>query len=98
MLSDCRTAALVDRAGSVVWWPGPAFDGPSVFTRMLDPDAGHFSLRPVGSARGTRRYLEGTLVLETAYATPDATLCVTDALALEVGARGHEIGMQSPGA
>ncbi len=98
MLSDCRTAALVDRLGSVEWWPGPAFDGPSVFTRMLDPDAGHFSMRPVGPAQSTRRYLGGTLVLETAYATKDATLCVTDALALEVGARGHEIGIDSPGA
>ena len=44
LLSDSKTAALVTRDGAVEWWPGERFDGPSVFNRMLDPDAGHFSL------------------------------------------------------
>ena len=34
-LSDCQTAALVDGAGSVNWWPGQSLNGPSVFTRLL---------------------------------------------------------------
>ena len=95
-LSDCQTAALVDRDGSVVWWPGESFDGPSVFSKLLDADAGHFAVRPVGRLTTRRRYLPGTLVLETVHSTRDAALVVRDCLALEFGARGHEIGLRSP--
>ena len=95
-LSDCQTAALVDATGSVVWWPGESFDGPSVFSRLLDEDAGHFDVRPVGGLSSIRRYLPGTLVLETVHSTGEATLVVQDCLAFSPGARGHEIGMESP--
>jgi GH15 family glucan-1,4-alpha-glucosidase len=97
LLSDCQTAALVTRDGSVDWWPGPRFDGPSVFARLLDPDAGHLSVRPAGHGATTQRaYLDGTLVLRTEHRVAGATLVVTDALALEPTAEGHEIGVHVP--
>jgi GH15 family glucan-1,4-alpha-glucosidase len=98
LLSDCGTAALVTLDGSVEWWPGARFDGPSVFSRLLDPDAGHFTIRPAGEFRSRRRYLDDTLVLETEHETGRAVLRVTDALAFGPGARGHEIGHDSPDA
>jgi GH15 family glucan-1,4-alpha-glucosidase len=46
LLSDCRSAALVSRAGSVDWLCCPRFDAPAVFARILDADGGHFAIRP----------------------------------------------------
>ncbi|QSQ24211.1 glycoside hydrolase family 15 protein [Pyxidicoccus parkwayensis] len=97
LLSDCRTAALVSRMGSVDWLCFPRFDGPSVFARLLGAKAGHFSLGPEGEARATRRYRERTLVLETTFHTPTGTVVLVDALALGSAERGHELGRASPG-
>ncbi|MEU1688817.1 glycoside hydrolase family 15 protein [Micromonospora sp. NPDC005707] len=95
-LADGHSAALVDRAGAVNWWCPPRFDGPSVFGRLLDDAAGHWSIRPAGEFTSTRSYLDDTLVLRTVFTTATGTAAVTDALALEPGARGHRIGLQSP--
>jgi GH15 family glucan-1,4-alpha-glucosidase len=97
LLSDCRSAALVSRWGSVDWLCFPRFDGPSVFARLLDAKAGHFSLKPEGEARATRRYREQTLVLETTFHTPTGTVVLVDALAMGSHERGHELGRASPG-
>jgi GH15 family glucan-1,4-alpha-glucosidase len=95
-LADGRSAALVDRAGAVNWWCPARFDGPSVFGRLLDDGAGHWSIRPEGDFTTGRSYLEDTLVLRTVFTTRTGTVAVTDALALDPGARGHEIGLRSP--
>ena len=96
LLSDCRTAALVTRDGSVDWLCLPRFDAPSQFARLLDDEAGHWSLRPAGEARITRRYLDDTMVLETTFRLPGATVVLTDALATGAEDRGHGIGTHSP--
>jgi GH15 family glucan-1,4-alpha-glucosidase len=99
LLSDCSTAALVTRHGAVEWWPGPRFDGPSTFSRLLDEDAGHFRVAPAGPSLSIERsYLDGTLVLQTEHTTEAGRMRVLDALALEPGARGHEIGLRSANA
>ena len=95
-LSDCHSAALVDRTGSIDWWCVPRFDSPSVLGRLLDPEAGHWSLRPATEFTTERRYLEDSLVLQTLFRTPAGDVTVTDALALAPGARGHDIGVASP--
>jgi len=95
-LSDCHSAALVDRCGSVDWWCVPRFDSPSVLGRLLDPAAGHWALRPLGEFTSERSYVGDTLVLRTLFRTASGTVSVTDALLLEPGARGHEIGRRSP--
>jgi GH15 family glucan-1,4-alpha-glucosidase len=97
LLSDCRSAALVSRDGSVDWLCVPRFDGPSVFCRLLDPAGGHFAIRPVGEFQVSRRYLDQTLVLETTFTTARGTAVLTDALAVGLNERGHHLGAHSPG-
>lgn len=95
-VSDCHSAVLVDRAGAVDWWCLPRFDSPSVFGRLLDPAAGHWLLRPTDDLSAERSYAGDTLVLRTTYRGDAGTVTVTDALLLEAGARGHDIGLRSP--
>lgn len=95
-LSDCRSAALVDRAGSVDWWCLPRFDSPSVLGRLLDAEAGHWSIRPAMNFTSERHYVGDSLVLRTVFRTSNGEVSVTDALALAAGARGHDIGLTSP--
>ncbi|HEY0700941.1 MAG TPA: glycoside hydrolase family 15 protein [Micromonospora sp.] len=98
-LSDCRSAALVSRGGSVDWWCPARFDSPSVFGRLLDQDAGHWLLGPAGDHPGRRTeraYLPGTLVLRTVHHADGGSVAVTEALATAPGARGHELGQDSP--
>jgi alpha,alpha-trehalase len=96
LLSDCHSAALVSRAGSVDWLCWPRFDRPSTFARLLDEQAGHFSIHPAGEAETARRYLDGTMVLETRFSTANGMVTATDALALGRNERGHELGLESP--
>ncbi len=95
-LSGCHSAALIDRAGSAEWWCVPRFDSASVFARLLGPEAGHWSLRPTPGFEVERRYVADSLVLEAVFRTANGEVTVTDALGLELGARGHAIGRRSP--
>jgi alpha,alpha-trehalase len=97
LLSDCRTAALVSRAGSVDWLCFPRFDAPAVFARVLDPDGGHFAIRPAGDFRASRAYVDQTMTLETTFRTAAGTGVLTDALAVGRNDRGHDLGAGSPG-
>jgi GH15 family glucan-1,4-alpha-glucosidase len=95
-LSDCTSAALVDARGSIDWWCVPRFDSPSVFGRLLDPAAGHWTLQPSLDFETSREYVPDTLVLRSSFRTGTGSVTVTDTLALNPGGRGHEIGRDSP--
>lgn len=97
-LSDCTSAALVTRDGSVDWLCLPRFDSPAVLGRLLDDGAGHLLLRPVDNgAVAQRRYLPQTLVLETTWTCETGRVIVQDALALGRHERGHDLGGAAPG-
>ena len=97
LLSDCRSAALVSREGSVDWLCFPRFDAPAVFARLLDQDAGHFSIRPAGEFQASRAYLDQTMALQTTFTTSTGTAVLTDAMAVGRNDRGHDLGAGSPG-
>ena len=96
LLSDCHSAALVSGEGSIDWLCFPRFDSPSVFGRLLDPDAGHWSIKPAAEFDVRRRYLPGSLVIETQFATAGGMVMVTDALVFERHGRSHDIGTNAP--
>ncbi|MDY6870867.1 MAG: glycoside hydrolase family 15 protein [Actinomycetota bacterium] len=82
-LSDCENTCLISSAGSVEWMCVPRPDSPSVFGAILDRGAGHFRLGPYGvTVPAARRYLPGSLILETTWQTHTGWLIVRDTLVM----------------
>ncbi len=82
-LSDCEVNALIAPSGRVEWLCAPNPDGPSVFGAVLDRAAGSFRFGPTGAmVPAGRRYLPGTLVLETTWRTHSGWMVVRDALCI----------------
>ena len=80
-LSDCENSCLVAPDGSVEWLCLPRPDAPSVFGAVLDRSAGQFRFGPTNThVPHQRRYLPGTMVLETTWHTPTGWLLVQDLL------------------
>ncbi|CAN5281073.1 glycoside hydrolase family 15 protein [soil metagenome] len=80
-LSDCETTALVAASGNIEWLCLPRMDSPSVFGSILDRDAGGFHFGPSDiSVPAARRYLPGTMVLETSWGSPTGWIIVRDVL------------------
>ena len=84
MIGDCHTAALVARNGSIDWLCLPRFDSGACFAALLgNEEHGRWLLAPEGEVRGvSRRYRDGTLVLETDYETLDGAVTVIDCMPL----------------
>ncbi|HUO70030.1 MAG TPA: glycoside hydrolase family 15 protein [Solirubrobacteraceae bacterium] len=82
-LSDCETTALVAPNGNVEWLCLPRMDSPSVFGSILDRDAGSFRISPADvNVPAARRYIPGTMVLETSWETRMGWVIVRDALSI----------------
>jgi GH15 family glucan-1,4-alpha-glucosidase len=80
IVGDLHTAALVCTDGSIDWMCLPHFDSPACFAALLDsPAAGRWLLAPAaGGASTTRRYRQGTLILETEWESGAGRVRVTD--------------------
>ncbi|MGN6104392.1 MAG: glycoside hydrolase family 15 protein [Kofleriaceae bacterium] len=86
VLGDTRTAALVGKNGSVDWLCLPRFDSGACFAALLgDARHGRWSIAPIGATRTTRRYRDGTLILETEHTTCTGVVRVTDCMPPRVG-------------
>jgi GH15 family glucan-1,4-alpha-glucosidase len=86
-LGDCHTGALVSSDGSVDWLCLPRLDAGSYFGRLLDRERGGWcTVTPTDPAAAfSRRYLDGTLVLETEMTAAGGRVRVTDCLTMRPG-------------
>ena len=84
LIGDCHTAALVGCDGSIDWLCFPHFDSAACFAALLgDPEHGRWLLAPAANITAVRRrYLPGTLILETQFDTADGSIRVTDFMPL----------------
>jgi GH15 family glucan-1,4-alpha-glucosidase len=88
-LSDCETTALIAPSGAIEWMCLPRMDQPSVFGALLDRDAGSFRLGPVDqTVPAGRRYVPGTMMVETTWGTRTGWVIVRDVLL--IGPWHHE--------
>src|SRR5262245_59045350 len=79
IIGNCRTAALIDRSGSLDWLCLPRFDSPSMFGALLDArKGGRFRIGPSAAFHSKRRYLPDTNILETEFTTETGVLKLID--------------------
>ena len=98
--TDCWRTATPPR-----WWTATARSAgcacPGMTARRCSRRS---SIRPAGtggsdppaSTRSERRYVDGTLVIESTFTTETGTVKLTDAMAFAEGQRHHELGMGAP--
>ncbi len=84
LIGDGHTAALVGRDGSIDWLCLPRFDSGACFAALLgSPANGRWVIAPRDSVSNTsRRYRNGTLILETDFETESGTVRVIDCMPL----------------
>ena len=86
LIGDLHTAALVSRNGSLAWLCWPDFDSEACFAGLLGDDTnGVWTLAPASFRSQTRRYLPGTLVLESRYRRLGGEVSVTDFMPIRDG-------------
>src|SRR3954470_2760953 len=91
-LSDGEVSALVAPTGSIDWMCVPRFDAPSTFGSILGKRAGAFRVAPVDvQVPAARRYLPGTMVLETSWGTETGWMVVRDVLLIGPWHHGDEL-------
>jgi GH15 family glucan-1,4-alpha-glucosidase len=87
LISNCATAALVGRNGSIDWLCLPRFDSAACFAALLgEPEHGRWLIAPADpSHRVERRYLNGSLILVTMFETAGGAVELVDFIGLRHG-------------
>jgi GH15 family glucan-1,4-alpha-glucosidase len=89
LISDCFSAALVSKRGSIDWCCMPRMDSDSCFGRLLDWERGGFcSIYPEEDSESFRNYIDEALVLETMFKTGGGEARLLDCFTMHEGGRG----------
>jgi GH15 family glucan-1,4-alpha-glucosidase len=67
VIGNCRTAALLDTGGRLVWWCFPRFDSDPVFSRLLagSEEKGFCDVALEGAAASETGYLRNAAIVQT---------------------------------
>ncbi len=85
VIGNCHSVVLVAPDGSMDWGCLPDFDSPAIFCRLLDDGlGGYFQLSPTDhTIPGSQRYLRGSNVLQTRFASTQGEVVLTDFMPVE---------------
>ena len=80
LIGNCRSAALVNKKGSIDWCCFPEFHSPAIFSALLDmKKGGFFSIAPEQKFQSFQKYMDDTVVAETIFRTDDGEVKLNDA-------------------
>src|SRR5690554_4989632 len=84
LISNCHSAALIGKNGSIDWLCFPCFDSAACFAALLGTrDNGNWQICPKEEFETTRKYYEDTMVLETIFMTQSGTVKLVDCMLME---------------
>jgi len=79
LIGNCQASALISKNGSIDWLCMPRPDSEPIFGKILDKQAGHFSISLLNKASSKQYYVKNTNVLQTKIRAIDgAELLITD--------------------
>jgi alpha,alpha-trehalase len=71
VIGNCKSAALIDHQGSIVWCCLPDFDSASVFAKLLDEEKGGlFGFEVDSTYTISQAYIPNTNILRTVFDSP----------------------------
>jgi GH15 family glucan-1,4-alpha-glucosidase len=79
-IGDGRSVALISDEGSIDWLCWPRIDSPSLFSALLDEEAGSFRIAPLEPYVSEQRYLDDTNVVVTTMRTARGAIEVLDSM------------------
>ncbi len=77
IIGDLHTAALVSKSASIDWMCIPQFDSPSIFAKILDMEAGCFSLDSTGYTIKSK-YRDNTAIVEFFFESEKSRFILKD--------------------
>ena len=93
VIGDMQAAALIASDGSIDWACLPYFDSPAVVSGCLTGGRAATALSTLPTRSSTsRRYIEGTNILETAFTARSGSLVMTDFMPLRSPGVGQQAG------
>ena len=78
IIGNAASGALISRDGSVDWLCLPHFASPSVFAKILDPNAGSLGIKVQEDVSIKQSYLENTNILKTHFETDEWAFEILD--------------------
>jgi GH15 family glucan-1,4-alpha-glucosidase len=89
-IGDCHSSALISRSCSIDWCCMPRMDSSSCFGRLLDWEKGGYcQVVPKDKVESSRRYLPGSLILETTFTSSEGKARITDCFTMREGGEYH---------